>query len=72
MACDVSPVAMFTDWLLTMTFLMWPWGARIPLEDFTDVTLVIEDTDEDDVNDDSNYPDDHDYPDDPDDPFSKF
>ena len=42
------------------------------MEDFTDVTLVIEDTDEDDVNDDSNYPDDHDYPDDPDDPFSKF
>ena len=36
---------------------MWPWWARIPPEDFTDVTLVIEDNDD---------PDD-DEPDEPDD-----
>ena len=27
---------------------MWPWWVMIPIEDFIDVTLAIEDTDEDD------------------------
>ena len=27
---------------------MWPWWVMIPIEDLTDVTLAIEDTDEDD------------------------
>ena len=28
---------------------MWPWWVKIPTEDFTDETLVIDDTHEDDV-----------------------
>ena len=30
---------------------MWPWWAMIPIEDLIDVTLAIEDTDEDDEED---------------------
>ena len=30
---------------------MWPWWMIIPIEDLTDVTLAIEDTDEDDEED---------------------
>ena len=30
---------------------MWPWWVKIPIEDLTDVTLAIEDTDEDDEED---------------------
>ena len=30
---------------------MWPWWVMIPIEDLTDVTLAMEDTDEDDVED---------------------
>ena len=28
---------------------MWPWWVKIPTEDFTDETLAINDTNEDDV-----------------------
>ena len=31
------------------TWLMWPWWAKIPTEDFTDETLAIDDTLGDDV-----------------------
>ena len=31
------------------TWLMWPWWVKIPTEDFTDETLAINDTYEDDV-----------------------
>ena len=38
-----------TDWLtysaLALTWLMLPWWVMIPTEDFTDVTLAIEDAD---------------------------
>ena len=30
---------------------MWPWWVMIPIEDLTDVTLAIVDTDEDDAED---------------------
>ena len=40
-----------TDWSLGLTWLMWPWWVMIPIEDLTDVTLAIEDTDEDDEED---------------------
>ena len=30
---------------------MWPWWVTIPIEDLTDITLAIEDTDEDDEED---------------------
>ena len=36
---------------LALTWLMWPWWVMIPIEDFTDVSLAIEDTDEDDEDD---------------------
>ena len=39
-----------------LTLLIWPWWVRIPSEDFSDVNLAGEDTD------------DHNNPDDPDDP----
>ena len=38
---------------------MWPRWARIPLEDFTEVTLVIEDIDDPDKPDDPDDPDYH-------------
>ena len=31
------------------TWLMWPWWVKIPTEDFTDETLAINDTYEDDI-----------------------
>ena len=39
-------------WSLELTWLMWFWWVMIPLEDFTDVTLAIEDTDVQDDHDD--------------------
>ena len=42
---------------------MWPWWVMIPIEDLTDVSLAIEDTDQDDEDDE----DDEDYEDDEDD-----
>ena len=37
-----------TQWSLALTWLMWPWWVMIPIEDLTDITLAIEDTDEED------------------------
>ena len=37
-----------SQWALALTWLMWPWLVIIPIEDLTDVTLAIEDTDEED------------------------
>ena len=38
-----------TESALALTLLMWPWWVKIPTEDFTDETLVSEDTYGDDV-----------------------
>ena len=34
--------------MMKKTWLMWPWWVMIPIEDLTDVTLAVEDTNEDD------------------------
>ena len=39
---------LLTQWSLALTWLMWPWWVMIPIEDLTDITLAIEDTDEED------------------------
>ena len=36
---------------------MWPWWVMIPIEDLIDVTLAIEDTDEDDEDDEEDLTD---------------
>ena len=36
---------------LALTWLMWSWWVIIPIEDLTDFTLAIEDTDENDEED---------------------
>ena len=42
---------LLTYWALALTWLMWPWWVMIPIEKLTDVTLAIEDNDEDDETD---------------------
>ena len=56
---DALEVIVVTDWLthlltqsaLALTWLMWPWWVMIPIEDLTNVTLAIQDTDKDDEGD---------------------
>ena len=36
---------------------MWPWWVMIPIDDLTDVSLPIEDTDEDDEDDEEDLTD---------------
>ena len=32
-----------SEWPFSLTFLVWPWWAKKPNEDFSDVTLVFGD-----------------------------
>ena len=41
-----------TDTEFALNWPMWLWSVMIPLEDFTDVTLIIENTDYNDDDDD--------------------
>ena len=40
--------------MMKKTWLMWPWWVMLPIEYLTDVTLAIQDTDEDDEDNDEN------------------